>query len=264
METSKVLEENRNRVTAQHTATEHYYSLDGQGLFPSVTTVLSKTENKENIKDFYAWSAVKYLNQLHDEGESDIFSSRNRRDAAYHAEFIRNQAARIGTQVHNWIEDEEELTDKLRGEEDAKAVCGYRSYQRFKKDFPHLKILEQEYLVASDKLKVAGAIDIIGYDTKRKKIFLIDWKTSNAVHESYAKQLVTYRECLKDMTGIKAVDMYVVWLSKDTAYYELHSPVKPAKILQDFKRNIKSYEFITNGESKLRRVHRPQEISERI
>lgn len=99
--------------------------------------------------------------------------------------FAKERAGEIGTQTHNYIEQQvlKELgKDKqvlpLENpfmEEEAKLA--YSSWINWRNSLPDLKFLHAEIVFASDEMLVGGQIDALA--SYLGKTILLDWKTSN-------------------------------------------------------------------------------------
>ena len=133
----------------------------------------------------------------------------------YASEYIVKKAAEEGTQVHNLCED------YLNGKE-----CSFLNqygnpayppnvWQMFLNfvDFweTHKPILiETEVHLFSDELKVAGTCDLICEIDG--KIWLLDVKTSNMMHNTYPLQTAIYGHCYKECYGVDVDNYGILWL----------------------------------------------------
>lgn len=99
------------------------------------------------------------------------------------------QALAIGSEVHASINSHTQPES-----EEAKAC--FRGYTDFLKDFIPVKLASELTIYDTSNL-IAGTIDCLALKAtdkgKRKKLYLIDWKTSSSIQESYLMQVSVYK-----------------------------------------------------------------------
>jgi len=131
------------------------------------------------------------------------------------ADYIVKKSAEDGTQVHDMIEQ------YLNGEElhflNKNNVPQYNPdiWQMFLRfvEFWELynpKLIETEVHLFSDTLKVAGTCDLICEIDG--KIWLLDVKTSNMMHNTYPLQTAVYGHCYKECFGVDVDNYGILWL----------------------------------------------------
>lgn len=114
------------------------------------------------------------------------------KDVGNEAKTIANRAAESGSKVHKGIEDlieGAELTwnENLWNEEEWKGLLKFKDfYDQYKP-----RIITNEYLTYSDTYKYAGTTDLVCEIGKDR--WIVDFKFSNAVYESYFLQLLAYK-----------------------------------------------------------------------
>lgn len=143
---------------------ERFYTSDGQTYFPSVTTVL---EAFPKGMQFAAWQ----------------------KSVGFNADIIVERAANEGSKIHAAIEA------YLRGEEityhaynRTEWECIIRFTEFWTRYMPKLEASEE--IIISTQLRIGGTIDIVCViDGKR---WLLDVKSSNAVHDTHALQVAEY------------------------------------------------------------------------
>lgn len=166
-----------------------YYRRNGQ-YYPSVTHVLSYYPKG---KQFEEW--------LKNMGRS--------------ADYIVRRAAEDGTKVHEMVEkylNGEELRFLDKNSHPKYDVDIWQMFLRFVEFWEtyNPKLIETEVHLFSDELKVAGTCDLICEIDG--KLWLLDVKTSNMMHNTYELQTCVYGQCYKECYG-KEIDNYgILWL----------------------------------------------------
>lgn len=169
----------------------HYYQTPSGVIYPSITTMLQKTQTKEKQESLQNW-----------------------RDQEIAADYITEQAAVVGSETHKLIEN------YLNGEE---ILENFRllSEAHFNNLLPFVDKINDihgiELRLYSDKMKLAGTSDCIAnYDGK---LSIIDYKTkrSNQREEwltDHFIQATSYGVMFKELTGIK-VEQIVILVSSE-------------------------------------------------
>lgn len=75
-------------------------------------------------------------------------------------------------------------------------------------------------VVYSTKYGYAGALDCVGTRRSDGRLVIIDFKTSNSIHTTYAMQLAAYVNAYKELFGLEAVDAVAVRFDKKTGAFE--------------------------------------------
>jgi genome maintenance exonuclease 1 len=169
----------------------HYYQTPSGVIYPSITTMLQKTQTKEKQESLQNW-----------------------RDQEIAADYITEQAAVVGSETHKLIEN------YLNGEE---ILENFRllSEAHFNNLLPFVDKINDihgiELRLYSDKMKLAGTSDCIAnYDGK---LSIIDYKTkrSNQREEwltDHFIQATSYGVMFKELTGIN-VEQIVILVSSE-------------------------------------------------
>jgi genome maintenance exonuclease 1 len=169
----------------------HYYQTPSGVIYPSITTMLQKTQTKEKQESLQNW-----------------------RDQEIAADYITQQAAVVGSETHKLIEN------YLNGEE---ILENFRllSEAHFNNLLPFVDKINDihgiELRLYSDKMKLAGTSDCIAnYDGK---LSIIDYKTkrSNQREEwltDHFIQATSYGVMFKELTGIN-VEQIVILVSSE-------------------------------------------------
>ena len=151
--------------------TGRVYSLDGNPPVPSVTTILSSTKDKAHLEE---WS---------------------RRIGEEEAERIKNEAALVGTHMHNVVE-RLLLNRPLETPRTWLQVRGYRmGYTLIEKFFPHVDEAWGTEIPLIYPGRYAGTSDFIG--VYKGKPCIVDFKQTNKMKrrawiEDYFIQLAAY------------------------------------------------------------------------
>lgn len=173
-----------------------FYTPDmGKTYVPSVTTIL----------DAYPKTAA-FFDWLKKNGED--------------ADRIRDEAGERGSIVHQLTEryDNGEVISLI----DADGIIRYKArewkdfekYVEFNKLF-NPEVLMNEFNIISLNLNIAGTID--RYIVLKGKRYLLDIKTSNALHDHYWLQLAAYANLFKEAFPEDKIDgVCILWLNAKT------------------------------------------------
>ncbi len=116
------------------------------------------------------------------------------KQVGYNADVIVQKAGEVGSNVHDAIDrylNKEELSwmtdeEALYNLEEWKMICKFVDFWKEYKP----ELIAHEYNLVSDKYKLGGTVDLI---CKIKgETWLIDYKTSNAIHQSHHLQVGCY------------------------------------------------------------------------
>ncbi len=180
----------------------HYYQTPSGAIYPSITTILQKTQTLEKQQSLQNWR------------EQEIAS-----------DYITQEAAIIGSETHKLIENYlngEEIFEEFR----------LLSEAHFNNLLPFVNKINDihgiELRLYSDKMKLAGTSDCIAkYDGT---LSVIDYKTkrSNQKEEwltDYFIQATSYGIMFKELTGIKVKQIVILVSSeKNTRMEFLKNP----------------------------------------
>jgi len=130
-------------------------------------------------------------------------------------EKIKDEAADIGTQVHNAI-DEWIKTGNIPTMSE-KAKQGFDNFISWVK-LNDIQFVCGDVAVASIKYGYGGRPDAIG--KQGNKYVLFDWKTSNGIRDTYAIQTAMYVQGILETFNIRCSKAYVVRFGKDIVEME--------------------------------------------
>lgn len=149
---------------------ERFYTLDGQTFYPSVTTVLEAYPK-----------GFGYIQWLKDLGSN--------------AEEVVSRAAEVGSHVHDAIDRYLSGSKITWTDESGNAHYTLEEWMmilRFVDFWTTIKpeLIAHEEQVVSETMKIGGTIDLVC--KIGDKIFLIDYKTTNAIYQTHYLQVSAY------------------------------------------------------------------------
>lgn len=193
----------------------HQYWVNGKRK-TGVTTFIS---SKDKSKGLVSWAVDlmrDYLIDILDNGgkicEDDIAVG-----SGLHNE-RKTEAANIGTEVHNWIEDyiKGKKPDMPKTKEVQNGVNAFLDWV----DSNKVKFISAERVVYSKKHDYIGKMDI---EAKvNKKHCLIDIKTSNDLRNDYLMQTAAYVKADEEESGVEYDGRWLLRVTKETEkeYYK--------------------------------------------
>lgn len=137
------------------------------------------------------------------------------KDMGHNADIVMKRAGEEGTQVHKAIEDFLEGKELRWIDHDGRVnyhthvwrmILGFVDFWTTYKP----KLLMSEQFMVSDKHKFCGTLDLLIEMNGEK--WLLDIKTSNAVHESHHMQLSAYSAAYEEVYGEKVQRNGIIWL----------------------------------------------------
>ncbi len=184
-----------------------YYLVDGTRV-PSVTTITGHFKGGALIQ--WAYNQGKAGKELYGE---------------------RDEAAAVGSVVHDWIEQDLYAPDSIRvfpdglaPEKRAEVEAGYAAYRQWRQSV-NLEILETEVPLVSEKYGYGGTLDaIVLLDGER---VLFDWKTSGGTYPDYIAQVAAYRQLVNEAydtngDGSAVTRGYLLRVGKEFGDFHLH------------------------------------------
>jgi hypothetical protein len=150
----------------------------------------------------------------------------------------KTEAAGIGTEAHDWIEQFIKGKKPPMPEQEgaAKAIAGFLDWKKKNK----VKFIASEKLVYSKKYGYAGTLD--GIAEIDGKIYIIDYKVSKGLYPGVAMQTAAYQFADEEESGTKYAGRWAIRLSKETEEeYNLREEKKLAKYMR--KNQGKNYEI---------------------
>jgi genome maintenance exonuclease 1 len=194
----------------------HYYQTPSGIIYPSITTILQKTQSLEKQQSLQNW-----------------------REQEMASDYITQEAAIVGSETHKLIENylnNEEIFEKFK----------LLSEAHFKNLLPFLNKINDihgiELRLYSDKMRLAGTSDCIAkYDGT---LSIIDYKTkrSNQREEwltDHFIQATSYGAMFKELTGIKVEQIVILVSSEKNTRMEFIK--KPDNYLDLLEQRIDQY-----------------------
>jgi len=172
-----------------------WYVINEELAFPSITSMLGKTQSEETRQSLENWKA-----SIGEEKAAEISL----------------EATTNGTAVHLLIEM------FLKGEEIDESKFTEQQIKSFKSVKGYLKKINevwgQEVALFSTKLRIAGRCDCIG--VYKGKASILDWKTSSKIKsddmiEDYKYQLAFYAQAHNEMYGTNIDHGVIIMATKD-------------------------------------------------
>lgn len=159
----------------------------------------------------------------------------------------KQEAATIGTEVHEWIEAYVK-GEKVKMPERREAMIGVNAFLDWEKA-NKVKFISSERLIYSKKYGYVGTMDI---EAKvNGELCLIDIKTSNSIYNTYYMQTAAYVRADEEETrGKKYAGRWIIRLAKETED-DFHSRLA----LKDKKGEYQVFEakFLDNEKGNMKR-----------
>jgi hypothetical protein len=178
----------------------HYYETPA-GVLPSSTTILGILA-KPALVNWAVKTTIGFLAEKLDDIKSGkiTLSEENASSILYEAKRrhrdIKEESADIGSLVHEIIEFSLNGNDtsKLINEKTEKPFNGFLEWKSKRK----FSLVGSEMVVWS-RLGYAGTLDCAAY--LDGKLYIIDFKTSNAIYSEYVMQVASYIKAYEENTG---------------------------------------------------------------
>ncbi|GIW70345.1 MAG: hypothetical protein KatS3mg101_1092 [Patescibacteria group bacterium] len=129
---------------------------------------------------------------------------------------VKEEAADIGTQIHEWVNKWIE-GKKPEIPEDDRIRNGITAFLQFQKEYK-VKWLESEKIVYSQKYNFAGILDAVGFINK--KLIIFDFKSANAIYPEFALQTAGYQIAYEEMMKKNVDHRLIVKFGKETGDFE--------------------------------------------
>jgi hypothetical protein len=188
----------------------HKYIIDGQSVL-GVTTILSVI-NKPALIQWAANTVIEYLQIKMKAGEKlDELQLKNLfTEAKKYNRTLKNQAADLGTLIHNWIEEyiKGKNPAPLVNETAKKSIDSFLAWVKEK----NVKFTESEKIIYSKKYKYAGTCDFTCEIDGKK--YVGDLKTSKGIYDEYLLQVSAYRYALQEEFGKEYDGMLIIRIPK--------------------------------------------------
>jgi hypothetical protein len=225
-----------NGIVLYYDEPTHTYKVGGKKV-PSVTGITSRGLIKDGLTNwkvqFPLGQAKREINQmLNDNIQLDRLSlEKIFAEAEGATDKIMREAGRVGTVVHGLVED------YLKGKEiptqnDKRVVNCWNLFLKWWENQEYEPI-EIEKKLYCQKYNYAGTLDLVVKD-KKKKLVLIDIKTSNQISFDYYLQLNAYWFAYEEETKQKISKALVVRLPKSDKKIDVQEIPLNKKLLNAF------------------------------
>jgi PD-(D/E)XK nuclease superfamily len=182
--------------------------------------------------------------------------------AARAADVVRDEAARLGTQAHDVldaaVQDEAALTVAALADEAGQGItmeprdpiASYpfevknvlKGFRMWRQDTAaEFDLLRGETLVYSQEHGYGGELDALARHKPSGKLVILDWKTSNAIHNEYSLQLAAYAVAVEEITGEEVDSAWVVRFGKFKPSYEARRVADLDTSFANFKAALQLY-----------------------
>lgn len=185
------------------------YPIEGLGKFWSVTTILGILE-KPALVQWAANCAVQHItDHIVELLTSPKETIRILQEAKTAHKAIKDDAADIGTQVHEWIEVWAGNGPLPPVPDNQLVVNGISAFLEWASSV-ELRPVESEVRVYHPQYRYAGRFDLIATlrqgKQRKPRTYLLDIKTSSAVYDSMLYQLAGYEEAYRVCDGKHKID----------------------------------------------------------
>ncbi len=252
------------KITPAHDAKGHHYLFVGKNpkTVDSVTTklILEKPHLvRWAVRIAFEWMESKWASMTKENREEYL---KGAQESPYD---VRDNAGNTGTIAHDAIEAyvkdwiasgvrPESIKPYVKPKEgallDYRAMASARSAEAlFNKR--NVVPVASEILVGLKRYNSAGTLDMLILNLDTNELELWDWKTSNAVNDTYAMQVAAYKKFFESMTKLTISKSKIMHLSKESDAFHVYNIPNITEAWQAFLNIAKVYDWQKNGRSKL-------------
>lgn len=235
MATKKTAELYNGKVVIDFTPETHRYQLKGQKTY--LVSVTSATGMLDKSRVLIIWATnlakdflLKQIETLKTSQDEDLIKSLIDSACSQH-QIKKEQAADIGTQVHEWAE-KHIARENPELPTEPKVLNGVMAFMKWL-DENKFKFTASEKLVYSKKYEYVGLMDAAA--TLGKKKYVIDFKTSKGIYNEYRYQVSAYLKADEEESGVKYDGYWLVRFDKETGEFEPHLFDDSEEIEKDFE-----------------------------
>lgn len=222
----------------------HRFTANGNPVFPSVTAATGVIDKSKPLIYWAVGLAKGYLMEnlqiLIEDTKGDKISALIEEAAKQH-NIKKEKAADVGTQVHDWVEKFIKAKSKKDWPEipkDPQVFNGITAFLKWVDEY-EVEFKSSEKLIYSKKYKYAGIMDAEAII--KRKLCVIDFKTSKAIYPEMRFQVAAYQaaveeESEKEYSGNK----WLARFDKETGEFETHEFAEQDK---DFKAFLAALEL---------------------
>lgn len=231
------------KIKPDHSKEGHFYILPSGKRVKSVTS-----KNILRADHLIPWAAKLAIEFLEAGERWKELSGPNGESYRKAAQFqyinVRDDAGDVGNQGHdvieNWVNKWIEVGVRP---DDIKTFIPEKSNYRIYAIARSAEAVFEKYnvapvaselLVGSDKHGTGGTLDMLVLNSKGE-LELWDWKSSNQMQDFYVCQVVAYKKCFEEMTGLKVKHLKVFKLDKFSDRFKVYKPTHVASAWSAFK-----------------------------
>lgn len=227
----------KNSVALNFDENRHWFSIDGKPIL-SVTGATSVIDKSRPLIYWAVGLSHDYLMQnlkdLIADTKGDKITTLIEEASKQHS-IKKQEAATIGTQVHDWVEQFIKAKSKKDYPEEPKDPAVYNGVSAFLKwvDEYNVKFITSEKIVYSKKYNYAGIMDAEAII--KKKLSVIDFKTSKAIYPEFRFQVAAYQAASEEESGKEYPgDKWLIRFGKEDGQFEPHNFNEQAEDFQAF------------------------------
>lgn len=195
----------------------NYYQDDKGRDIPRVTNITGQLDKSDGLMRWSAQQTALYVLAQYGLDNRDL--AEVCRVAPEEYRNLSQAACDIGSEVHSRIE-QDLWGYKYAGETSKIGDMAFASYKQWADEFKPEPIATEERVMTD---RYAGTCDFYGYITVKgkRKLYVLDWKTSNYLGKDYSYQIAAYRQCYPEAEGcgILRIDKEQpsIWQWRDTS-----------------------------------------------
>lgn len=223
------------KVILEYDPIKHIYLVNSKPIY-SVTTIVSIIDKSEALMNWAVYKVKEFLEaelivgKVYDELEKEELLVQATQAHRRHSEKAKN----IGTIVHEWVQ--KYIESKIKNTPPPslplnpyirKSVEAFLGWEKEK----NIQFLETERKIYSQNYEYAGTLDAEAM--MDNKLFVIDFKTSNAIHPEYFLQTAAYTYARYEETNLQYDDPWVIKIGKDGSL--------DVQQMKDWKRNFEVF-----------------------
>ena len=190
---------------------------------PSVTTILGQLDKSGPLMGWAVKITVGYIASKLDEIRAGTLeltennASMFLKEAKKQHKELKEKSAELGSEVHNLIEvylKNQNIAGLLSG--NPKLVIPFEAFKNWQSTYK-FKLVNSEHIVWSID-GFAGTLDCVA--ELNGKLYLVDFKTSNAIYDEYIMQVAAYAHAYEERTGLKFAGWGILRLGKEDGLSE--------------------------------------------
>jgi len=231
----------------------HRFTVNGNPVFPSVTASTGIIDKSRPLIYWAVGLAKDYLmgnlQTLIDDTKGDKIAALIEEAVKQHS-IKKQEAADVGTQVHDWVEKFIKAKSKKDWPEipkDPQVFNGISAFLKWTEE-NEVKFISSEKLTYSKKYKYAGIMDAEAII--KRKLCVIDFKTSKAIYPEMRFQVAAYQAASEEESGKEySGNKQLIRFDKETGEFDPHEFAEQDKDFKAFlatlelKRRLKELEI---------------------